>query len=334
MSLCSVAGAVLIATAAVTAACWVGWATGSVPAAIALPFVAWLLAANASHDATHFALFRWSFANELAGLAAAPLIYNTGVWVHQHVIAHHVHTNVHGRDFDLHHQAPFTRLHDAEPWKPGHAGQAAFILVTAPLSCFVQCTVFPARLLLGLPFMGQPEQGDGGGVRGAATAAAPLALRLRAAMAVQLALTLVVAVYPALRWGFSAATSAWALWPFVVSSTLFMAITQVSHVQDAAQRGPAEEPSVHWAERMVATSVDYSQDSHLVTFLTGGLNMQGLHHCAPTLPSSRFIEAYPIYRALAVKHGLQVHEAANFGQALGSYWKHIRNLAQPGAKRA
>jgi hypothetical protein len=291
-----------------------------------LPFAAWLLFVNTSHDGSHFAFSRASAAaNEAVAATACPLFYNSGHWMHQHVVAHHVHTNEPGRDFDLHHQAPFTRLHGAERWLPAHARQAAFILATAPLACLVQCTVFPARLLAGASFMGQPADGDGGELHGAA-AAAPLAKRTRAAAAAQLAVTLAVLAYPAVRWGATAAAAAWTLYPFAVSSLLFMAVTQVSHLQARAQRRPRA-AGEHWAHRMVDTAVDYSQGSHLATFLTGGLNMQGLHHCAPTLSSARFVEAYPIYRALCAKHGLVIHEEPSFLHALASYWAHVCALS-------
>ena len=103
----------------------------------------------------------------------------------------------------------------------------------------------------------------------------------------------------------SAAVAAWTLYPFLVASLIFMSVTQVSHLQARAQAPPRA--GQHWAAQMVATSVDYGQDSHLATFLTGGLNMQGLHHCVPTLSSSRFFLANKHARTFLFFYVLLMH---------------------------
>jgi hypothetical protein len=67
-----------------------------------------------------------------------------------------------------------------------------------------------------------------------------------------------------------------------MSSLIFMSITQVSHLQEVAQNDSNAE---HWAKAQVAAALDYGHDSALTTFMTGGLNVQGLHHCLPFMIS-------------------------------------------------
>jgi len=315
--------AALAALAALTAASWAGWAAGSLPAAAALPFLHWLLFVNSAHDGGHFALSSSPALNEAASWTAAPLFYNSAHWLHQHVASHHVHTNEAG-DYDLHHMAPHIRLHARDGWLPAHAHQAAFVALTTPLDTLVQSTVFPARLLLGWGFLGQP--GGGAGAAAALAAAQPLLARTRGTLLLQLAASLAALAYPFLAWGATLRAAAWALYPWAVASLLFMAVTQVSHVQAAAQRHPVPAGG-HWARRMVAASVDYAQGSRLAAFLTGGLNCQGLHHCVPILSSAHFPDFYPTYRAIAARHGVQIQEEPSFAHALAAYWRHVSSLA-------
>lgn len=132
------------------------------------------------------------------------------------------------------------------------------------------------------------------------------------------------------RWGVVEGDfyKAWlfALWPYIIGSFLFMTITQINHINDEAQQ-ETDKIHSHWSHHMVATSLDYCQDSHFIHFITGGLNMQGLHHCVPGLSASRYKEFYPIYRKLCEKHNLKIIEASSFSSALASYWGHITKLA-------
>ena len=114
-----------------------------------------------------------------------------------------------------------------------------------------------------------------------------------------------------------------ALYPFIMTSIIFVGITQVSHIQAEAQR---DRPYRHWTHAMVATSMDYSQSSKLWSFLTGGLNMQGLHHCIPHVNSIHYPGFYPTYRALCRKHGLAILEVPTWREAWREHWRHVTTM--------
>ena len=82
------------------------------------------------------------------------------------------------------------------------------------------------------------------------------------------------------------------------------------------------------ARQQVATSLDYAQGSPLAAFLSGGLNMQGLHHCLPFMSCSRYHEFYPTYRAICRKHGVEIQEVATFGEAFRRMWAHVADLTK------
>jgi fatty acid desaturase len=316
--------ALMAALVAATAACWVAWAAGSTPALLALPLLSWLLTGNLAHDGGHFAVSATPLVNALAALLSAPLLYNTSVWYIQHNVLHHGHTNEVGADADLHHMAPFVRLHGADGWLPAHARQVPFVAAGAAAATLVQTLVFPLRLLAG--------GGLGQHVAAAAGGSAHIVAATRAGLWAQLAASAAVLVYPLWAWGATAGALAFALFPFAGAGLLFMLFTQVSHVQAEAQAGGGGEGGAfaHWSHQMVATSVDYSQDSPLMAFLSGGLNMQGLHHCLPSVCSAHYVRLYPTYRALAAKHGLRLREAPGLAAACAGYWRHLGRLAAAG----
>ena len=295
------------------AALWAAWARGSVPALLVLPLLQWLLSVNVAHDAGHFAFCASPRANELLALLSSPLLFHMSHWYLQHNVSHHGHTNQLGHDIDLSHFAPWARLTRAAPWRLLHAAQVAVVAAAFCTACIAETLVFPFLAPCKRRQLGE---------------AAHVHARTRAAGALQYAASLAVLLLPFARLPLPAAL-AFALYPFVATSLLFMCVTQVSHVQAAAQAPQA--PGTHWARAQVAASVDYAQGSRLVTFLTGGLNSQGLHHCLPFLSSSRFVDFYPQYRAICEKHGVAILETRGLGESLGMFWGHVGALARKDA---
>jgi fatty acid desaturase len=298
-----------------TGACWVGWAAGSVPAMLVLPLIAWLLCANTAHDAAHFAVSRMPGINRLVALVACPLFYNTSVWYLQHDASHHVHTNEVGKDMDLHHMAPFVRLHGDEPHSAWHSVQVPFVAFGLWLATITQGAVYPLMVVLGV---GIGDKGWGPPQH--------IARATRAELWLELAVVLSTLIYPSWAWGLSWRSAAFSAYPHLLASAVFMLFTQVAHVQAVVQG----ETRVyrHWSHAQVDAALDYDTGSSLAAFLSGGLNMQSLHHCLPSLSSSRLRELYPTYRTLCAKHGIALHEAPSLWAAASSHWAHLGHLSK------
>jgi len=300
---------------------YVQWARGSLAALLVLPFAHWLLAVNVSHDANHFALSRYPQINELFGMTGAPLFFNSGQWLHQHTIYHHVHTNVVGLDHDLHHFGHRARLHPAIPWMPPHAMQVIFTALAFPLATAAQTLLFPVRLLLSLGFFNQPHESP----------LPPLNLlpvRIRFATVLQVAAALSFVAYPLYTWGISWGACVWIVYPYAIAGVIFMAVTQVSHVQSCTQQPIRQsQEQQHWAVGQVASALDYAQGCAWTSFLTGALNMQALHHIVPGCHSSRLLALYPRFRAVCQRHGVHINEVASFAQAFSGFVQHLRALS-------
>jgi len=127
----------------------------------------------------------------------------------------------------------------------------------------------------------------------------------------------------------SAAYCAYALFlvlvPYMVSSLCFMTVTQISHIQEACQNANvAHEPDAY--KRQVMTSMDYSPDSRLVGFLTGGLNMQSIHHVLPSISSTHYRKMYPKFREVCIKHGCMPPQAASPLHCVASHILYVYRL--------
>jgi fatty acid desaturase len=291
---------------------WYGWFSGTWFAAFSLPFVSWLFIVNIAHDAAHFAFSQNAAINELCAWFSSPLFYNTPYWYLQHNVSHHANTNDVHEDIDLHHVEQLVRSHRSHLWLPAHRFQIfSLSLLNLSLTTFSENVLFPMQLLLG-------EHRFFGNVAAAFD-------YNRITLFVQMGLSLACLVVPFLSFGILKALF-FATWPFVAGSLIFVTVTQISHIQEETQRHTSG--WAHWSHQMVDTSYDYAQESALVTFLTGGLNMQGLHHCLPGLSSSRFQQVYPVYRALCAKHNLKIHEAGTFFEAVRRYWIYIYKLSK------
>jgi len=113
--------------------------------------------------------------------------------------------------------------------------------------------------------------------------------------------------------------------PYIISSIIFVIITQLSHIKEVVQ---PTKPHENWMRQMVESSMDYSQDSAFWSLVTGSLNMQSIHHCLPAVDSSQLFELYPKFRAICKKHGVTIHEVPTFWDAIKKYWSYIHTLSK------
>ena len=116
-----------------------------------------------------------------------------------------------------------------------------------------------------------------------------------------------------------------ALAPHVTASLFFMFITQVSHIQEACQSDAVlNEPCPF--KRQAQTSLDYSPSNSLVWFITGGLNLQSIHHLLPSVSCVHYPAMYPKFLAICEKHGCVPARANGFFDAVAKHWNYVYRL--------
>jgi fatty acid desaturase len=312
-----------LGVAVATALSWIGWLNGDWLSCLLLPFLQWLIFVNVGHEAGHFALSKSPTINHLACLVSHFLFVNTTHWYLQHTVSHHSHTNEIHSDFDLTHFVPFLRMHTTQKWNTSLKKRLLRGALTTWLtSTFAESIVYPLQLLL--------TSGLKNEMLGNYTSLMKLTW---SSCLLQFLGSIGIFIYPFAVFAFSAnptnennffiKAAFFAFYPYVIGSILFMTFTQVTHINEVVQNSQKWK---HWTHQMVDTSLDYSQDSFFWTYVSGGLNMQGLHHCLPSLSSSHYKEFYPVYRKVCKKHKIKIHETDSLYSALKLYLSHMKNL--------
>lgn len=238
-----------------------GWVErGSSPAIAAVSLGTWFLFGDLLHSGTHFAMFRSRRLNSLLAYALGHFFCNPVVWIRQHVVGHHVDTNLQ-TDPDLHHStwashaAPLRRL-----------GRIPFYLMI-PTALVPGLFTHPPRMLLSRDkYYHLPTAPVGGGGE-------------RALMVLYWAFAALLHSTVLLRHGILVAAA-----PPALTSALFYMFSQVSHVNAASSPG-THDPATPWSVRQIASCRgDYATRSRLLwPLLSNGLNQQTVHHLFPTV---------------------------------------------------
>lgn len=106
-----------------------------------------------------------------------------------------------------------------------------------------------------------------------------------------------------------------------------MCITQISHIQEATQSDKVSanpDPII----RQALTSVDHAASSRLIGFLTGGLNLQSLHHTCPSLSLSTYHALYPKFVRVCQKHGFTPEHDCCTGTTIAKHLRYVYRLGR------
>jgi fatty acid desaturase len=291
---------------------------GSNAALVVLPILGWLLTCNVSHDGSHFAVSKKPWINSLASYAAMPMTYASTSWHIQHVVQHHVYTNDED-DVDLYHFLPLVRVSRATQWASRFQLQLMTFMLVLPTAVGHLMFVVPMDLLTGqIDAMTGTQRYD------QCNNLEDFVVRNRKHLIFELAICLSWGAMAFYTFGFLEGgrrlTISWG-----ISSYLFMIITQGAHLQEECMVGKEDKS---WAKRQARTSLNFKSDSVLWLFLTGGLNLQSLHHVAPAVGSSHLIDLWPEYRKICEKHGVVLKEVKNVSEFFRGFLSWIRKLSE------
>jgi len=293
---------------------------GSNIAMVLLPTCGWLLTCNVAHDGSHFAVSSRPWVNEVAAMAGMPMCFPRLCWEIQHVVQHHIYTNDED-DVDLYHFLPVCRTARFTKWATQFRLQWLAIFFVLPTTVGHLMFVVPIDLL-----SGQLDAISGLKRYSHCQNLADLVARSRKSIAFELAL---VSIFPMLSIymfgfvdGFRRVFTAYG-----IASYWFIFITQGAHIQEACMVGK-EGQYTSWAKRQAATSVNFRPDSYFWLLLTGGLNLQSLHHVVPVIGSSHLIDLYPKYKEVCARHGVELKEVRGIFEFFTGFIAWVRELAQ------
>jgi len=244
-----------------TGCCWAGWMQGNLLAALVLPFVHWFLTGLTFHEAGHGNLSSNPAVNNAMQFTSLPIVYNPWVFWSSHIFSHHQYTNDEDYDVDVHLWSPIRLCEATTVTGPpaaflGTKGVDQFLLKST-LSTLNTCILAPGRILLDRQTSTRIDS-------------VPAGVN-KPDLALSLLPSLLVILWPVLTFHSDPLRMVFLmLWPWLVSGTIWTIVTQVSHIQSECQFPPQDELNegeACWWKRQAETTLEYSQDSVLWTYL-------------------------------------------------------------------
>jgi fatty acid desaturase len=277
------------------------------------------------HDASHTSIGPssgwWRFLGRLTMdfFAGASLTS----WQHQHIVGHHVYTNVLGADPDLPVQVrgDIRRVAPTQMWAPLYRFQHLYLLflygvlaikfrIQDITDTLIAKTNGPIRVNIDT------------------TKEALWVAGTKLFWALwRIALPLYLWRVPSVEY--------WALFLIAEWTTGYYLTFnfQVSHISPALAFPDTEAASVRrsafadeWAVAQMKSTVDYAHGSWLAAFLCGALNYQVVHHLFPCVSQYHYPALAPLVQKVAKKHGVPYHCLDSFATAFTLHVQHLKNM--------
>ncbi|KAJ4479078.1 delta-5 fatty acid desaturase [Lentinula aciculospora] len=242
------------------------------------------------------------------------------LWTYQHVISHHIFTNVDGFDADIDtSEVEFRRIKESQKYFSFY--QLQFIYAPI-LYVFLGCVVRAEDIM-------HYSTGHRG----------PLKVNPFTSLQTMIfwggkLFFLVTRIFLPLLWGvpFSRVITAFLVADFTLSIILAL-IFQATHVVDTVIF-PKVNPEtgnidVDWARLQVETAQDYGHDQPFTTFFSGSLNYQVVHHLFPYVAQEHLPAVAKIVRQTATEFGVKYEVKDNLWTAIGGHIGLLRMLGTP-----
>jgi len=300
------------------------WLLGSIEAGAIAGLGIWLVSGDILHSATHYAVFVNANANVLLGWAVGWLHHVPSMWVRQHVLAHHLYTNIQNLDPDLDHFRQFAKLRSG--WRLSELQNHR------PAYCNWKTLFVPITAITGIgPLIGESLQAL---ITGSYMRNTKLQFVKHETCLTVLQLGMVLVLGLALPYCLNRSLIHM-ITPFAVHGILYYVFSAVSHTNEASTSqvlctGEAASTgapaSKEWAAHQILTSQgDYATESLGWGFLSLGLNNQAVHHCFPGVHPCHYHKLAPIVKRVCLKHNVKYHAHKTVSDAL---WSHLGFLGK------
>jgi linoleoyl-CoA desaturase len=264
---------------------------------------------NVQHDGSHGSYSSSRRLNRVMALTLDLLGGSSYVWKHKHNVLHHTWPNVAGVDDDID-TGGLARLSPAQPRHRHHRFQHLYM--------------WPLYALLAVKWHLFDDF--------AALATGRLGARRLPRPGVADLLTLVAGKLVFATWAFAipllrhpAPTVVLAyLASAAVAGLILSVVFQLAHCVPEAI--PDAVRSTSWAERQVASSVDFARASRLLGWYLGGLNFQIEHHLFPHLSHVHYPGIAALVERTCHEFGVSYHVRPTFREALASHFRLLKRL--------
>ena len=275
---------------------------------ITFPFFLWIYGVGFWHDASHFALFINNYLNLLT-MYSLPIVSSPSSWFHEHIIGHHVYTNIETKDPDLYHNPKYLRLSRLINWKITHKNQ----LYNLPL-------IWSFGITLGINLFADFFSI----IKNRYHRVVPLIDINNINIYTHLFgrfIYILILFYPFYHFGLIKGIF-FSLIPQIIFSLLFMFSTQINHLM---KNNFQQRKNIY--EHQVLTSNDISTNNIFLFFLTGGLNLQIEHHLFPSINSWHLLQIKDVVKKVCLKYNLEYKEYPNIWSALKEHFAYVKYMS-------
>jgi len=304
-----------------------------VAAAVVFGIFQGLLLSHTMHDASHFTLGHsakyWKFFGRLAGdwFCGASMFS----WHHSHTLGHHLYLNVLGIDPDLPpvRDGDCRRVAPSQTWKPFYRFQHLYVALLYPL------VTIKARFDHFGDILREPK------------GAAHIRLNFATSALAELCYQLIVKM---LWLGWRIVIPAWRFHVPILQAVglnilielvtgLYLdAFFVVAHQFEHSEFSDLEETLQmsdrknafrgEWAVSQVKSSLDFAHNATFLTFFSGALNYQTIHHLFPGVSQYYYPELAPIVQEVCKKYGIRYNVIGSYWDALSLHFSHLKLLGR------
>lgn len=272
--------------------------------------VSLLIIFNIGHDAVHGVVSSNSKINQILGYTFNLVGANAYSWRLKHNVAHHVHTNKEGLDFDtdldpllrVSNRAKHRRYYKYQIWWviPVYSLLSLLILFVADFKIFFQTK-------------------NAGLVKSHASKEWGILLLTK------LYYVILVFIIP-LSVGYSFASILLAFICYhLLNGIIIACVFMPSHYFTRSKFYQRKDKTEDWLEHQMSTTMDLSGRSKFVFHLLGGLNLNVAHHLYPQFCHTHYFKVSKIINDYCKERGLQQNEMS-FGSAIVDHLKHVKSI--------
>lgn len=292
----------------------------STACAVCLGFCTGSIGVSIQHDANHGAYSNNPTLNKYMGWTLDVMGASSYVWKQQHVVGHHVYTNVDGLDPDIRVSDPdVRRLTERQPWRPYQVYQHLYLgILYGALSI---------KSILLDDFSNMSKKSVGPVPFTTMTQEEKIVFWSGKAFWLTHFVLLPLAFTPH-SWGellFLGLTAQ------LVTGWMLAFMFQVNHVTEDVvffKGDDAGRISRGWAMSQVEGTSDFSHDSWLWLHISGGLNFQAIHHLFPGVCHVHYPKIAPIVKDVCKEFDVRYVVYPTFTSAVKSHLDYLKKVGK------
>ena len=276
-----------------------------------------LLAFSIGHDASHNALFKNPDINYIFSYSFNLVGVNRYIWDIKHNLSHHAFTNIPGYDMDIE-QIRIARVVDHIPMRWYYRFQHIYVPFLYPFTSLYMIFVKDFQMMASKHFGNKTD-----------------IVHPRKEYVILIASKLFYLIYALVIPLIVIDLPVWQILAGFLILHLFLGIyTAVILFPAHALKGmpfpkPDENGLIHnsWVIHEIQTSTNYSPDSRILNFLSGGLNTHVIHHIFPGICHIHYYNLNKILREVAKEYNITLHEHSLF-TALKDHLGHLKIMSR------